>query len=108
MDVQSGVVNFVGSRKDLEEKLNTLVEKSAAQKFQIMVMGMFSSGKSSMINAFLGEKILAHKSTFRHSPDHGDQIRSQTQNYGLSQKERDSKRKSAVFHRSEGSEKNTV
>lgn len=61
MDVQSGVVNFVGSRKDLEEKLNTLVEKSAAQKFQIMVMGMFSSGKSSMINAFLGEKILPTK-----------------------------------------------
>ena len=61
MDVQSGVVYFVGSRKDLEEKLNTLVEKSAAQKFQIMVMGMFSSGKSSMINAFLGEKILPTK-----------------------------------------------
>ena len=67
MDVQSGVVNFVGSRKDLEEKLNTLVEKSAAQKFQIMVMGMFSSGKSSMINAFLGERFCPQK-RFRPQP----------------------------------------
>src|SRR5919108_4506754 len=45
------------SYKDLEEKLNS-VKENLENLFSIVFIGEFSTGKSSIINALLGEKVL--------------------------------------------------
>ncbi len=44
-----------------EESIDNLIEKAADTSFKLLIMGQFSSGKSSFINVLLGEKLLPVK-----------------------------------------------
>ena len=61
LDTQEGIIDYLGTREDLHKKIEELKKKNSSNTFRIMVMGAFSSGKSSMVNAFLGENILPTK-----------------------------------------------
>ncbi len=61
LDMQKQIIDTVGTRDDLIQMIMTSKEKIADKTFRILIMGQFSSGKSSMINAFLGEPILPTK-----------------------------------------------
>lgn len=61
LDLQKQIIEAVGTRDDLIQSIIASKEKVADQAFRILIMGQFSSGKSSMINAFLGEPILPTK-----------------------------------------------
>ena len=61
LDTQEGIIDYLGTREDLHKKIEELKKKNSSNTFRIMVMGAFSSGKSSMVNALLGENILPTK-----------------------------------------------
>ncbi len=61
LDLQKQIIETVGTRDDLIQMVMASKEKISDQTFRILIMGQFSSGKSSMINAFLGEPILPTK-----------------------------------------------
>lgn len=51
----------IATRSELEEKLKELKCRLGEEQFRVLVMGQFSAGKSTFINALLGEKILPAK-----------------------------------------------
>jgi len=61
IDRQKEIIDVVGTREDLLQVLMSIKEKTSNNTFRILILGQFSSGKSSMINAFLGEPILPTK-----------------------------------------------
>lgn len=48
-----------GSKKNIETKLNSIVKKQNDKLLNISVIGEFSTGKSSFINALVGQELLA-------------------------------------------------
>ncbi|RZM82641.1 dynamin family protein [Leptolyngbya iicbica] len=44
-------------RKDLEDEVRLVLEKAKSQKFRVAVVGEFSQGKSTLLNALLGEEV---------------------------------------------------
>lgn len=55
------IVNVLKTRDDLQKQLITIKNRLNQEHFRVLVMGQFSAGKSSFINALLGEKILPAK-----------------------------------------------
>ena len=50
-----------GTQQDVIESIKILKEKNQCKNFKVLVMGEFSAGKSTMINALIGEPILPER-----------------------------------------------
>lgn len=62
----STISNLIQNRLDLileGEILNSVSKKLKEDKFQVLIMGEFSTGKSTLLNALLGEQALPMKTT---------------------------------------------
>lgn len=55
------IARSTGTQQDVVEKIKTLKEKNQSKNFKVLVMGEFSAGKSTMINALIGEPILPER-----------------------------------------------
>lgn len=55
------IAESTGTQQDVVEKIKTLKEKNQSKNFKVLVMGEFSAGKSTMINALIGEPILPER-----------------------------------------------
>ena len=55
------IAQSTGTQQDIVEKIKTLKEKNQSKNFKVLVMGEFSAGKSTMINALIGEPILPER-----------------------------------------------
>ena len=55
------IAQSTGTQEDVIEKLHILKEKNQGENFKVLVMGEFSAGKSTMINALIGEPILPER-----------------------------------------------
>lgn len=55
------IARNTGTQQDVIEKIKTLKEKNRSKNFKVLVMGEFSAGKSTMINALIGEPILPER-----------------------------------------------
>ncbi len=55
------IAQSTGTQQDVVEQIKTLKEKNQSKDFKVLVMGEFSTGKSTMINALVGEPILPEK-----------------------------------------------
>lgn len=55
------IAQNTGTQQDVVEKIKTLKEKNQSENFKVLVMGEFSAGKSTMINALIGEPILPER-----------------------------------------------
>lgn len=55
------IAESTGTQQDVVEKIKTLKEKNHSKNFKVLVMGEFSAGKSTMINALIGEPILPER-----------------------------------------------
>lgn len=55
------IAQSTGTQQDVVEKIKTLKEKNQSKNFKVLVMGEFSAGKSTMINALIGEPILPER-----------------------------------------------
>ena len=55
------IVQSTETQQDVAEKIMTLKEKNKGESFKVLVMGEFSAGKSTMINALIGEPILPER-----------------------------------------------
>lgn len=55
------ITQSTGTQQDVVEKIKLLKEKNQSKNFKVLVMGEFSAGKSTMINALIGEPILPER-----------------------------------------------
>lgn len=55
------IVQSTETQQDVVEKIKVLKEKNQGENFKVLVMGEFSAGKSTMINALIGEPILPER-----------------------------------------------
>ncbi|MBQ8508472.1 MAG: dynamin family protein [Clostridia bacterium] len=55
------IAQSTGTQQDVVEKIKALKEKNQSKNFKVLVMGEFSAGKSTMINALIGEPILPER-----------------------------------------------
>lgn len=55
------IAQNTGTQQDIVEQIKVLKEKNQSENFKILVMGEFSAGKSTMINALIGEPILPER-----------------------------------------------
>lgn len=55
------IAQSTGTQQNIVEKIKTLKEKNQSKSFKVLVMGEFSAGKSTMINALIGEPILPER-----------------------------------------------
>ncbi len=55
------IAQSTGTQQDVVEKIYELKEKNQSENFKVLVMGEFSAGKSTMINALIGEPILPER-----------------------------------------------
>ncbi len=55
------IAQSTGTQQDIIEKIMMLKEKNQSKNFKVLVMGEFSAGKSTMINALIGEPILPER-----------------------------------------------
>ncbi len=55
------IAQSTGTQQDIIEKIMLLKEKNQSKNFKVLVMGEFSAGKSTMINALIGEPILPER-----------------------------------------------
>lgn len=55
------IAQSTGTQQDIVEKIKALKEKNQSKNFKVLVMGEFSAGKSTMINALIGEPILPER-----------------------------------------------
>lgn len=55
------IARNTGTQEDVIEKIRVLRQKNKSTNFKVLVMGEFSAGKSTMINALVGEPILPER-----------------------------------------------
>ncbi len=55
------ILQCTGTQQDVIESIKILKEKNQCKNFKVLVMGEFSAGKSTMINALIGEPILPER-----------------------------------------------
>lgn len=55
------IAQNTGTQQDVVAQIKKLKEKNQSKDFKVLVMGEFSTGKSTMINALVGEPILPEK-----------------------------------------------
>lgn len=55
------IAQSTGTQQNIVEKIKALKEKNQSKSFKVLVMGEFSAGKSTMINALIGEPILPER-----------------------------------------------
>ena len=55
------IAQSTGTQQDIVKDIMVLKEKNQSKDFKVLVMGEFSTGKSTMINALVGEPILPEK-----------------------------------------------
>lgn len=58
---EKSVIKVIKTRQDLAGQIDTIKSRLNQEHFRVLVMGQFSAGKSTFINALLGEKILPAK-----------------------------------------------
>ncbi len=56
------IAQSTGTQEDVIKNILQMKEKSRSENFKVLIMGEFSSGKSTMINALIGEPILPERS----------------------------------------------
>lgn len=61
LDKMLEIAQSTGTQQDVVEKIKVLKEKNKSKNFKVLVMGEFSAGKSTMINALIGEPILPER-----------------------------------------------
>lgn len=61
LDKLLSIAEMTGTQRDVVEQVMALKEKNQSKDFKVLVMGEFSTGKSTMINALIGEPILPEK-----------------------------------------------
>lgn len=61
LDKLLAIAQNTGTQQDIIAKIKTLKEKNQSKNFKVLVMGEFSAGKSTMINALIGEPILPER-----------------------------------------------
>ncbi len=61
LDKLLAIAESTGTQQDVVEQVLDLKEKNQGKDFKVLVMGEFSTGKSTMINALIGEPILPEK-----------------------------------------------
>ena len=61
LDKLQEIAQSTGTQQDIVEKIKALKEKNQSKNFKVLVMGEFSAGKSTMINALIGEPILPER-----------------------------------------------
>ena len=55
------IAQSTGTQQDIVKAVQALKEKNQSKNFKVLVMGEFSAGKSTMINALIGEPILPER-----------------------------------------------
>lgn len=46
------------TRADLQERVQALLDRLSSENFVVLLVGVFNAGKSTFVNALVGEKIL--------------------------------------------------